>query len=127
MKNENPSGMNCSVKRYALILPLLLILASARTGSQELKKGESFRVSRSHLLKDGWKPVPYHNKYERVGIERELEQARIVEIESCAVDIPLCDFNYKKADLCLHLITWGETLADLKVYRWSNECSEDRK
>jgi hypothetical protein len=119
--------MNSSVKRCALLFLLILILASVQARSQELKKGEAFRVARDGLLKNGWVPVPYHHNWELVGIEHELEQARIVEMESCAGDAPLCAFNYKKNGLCLHLITAGEELPDLRVYRWSNECLQDRK
>jgi hypothetical protein len=116
-----------SLARIAVCLSLLLgNIFPAVACAQEPENGTSFLTTRNMLISEGWQPLNVHEgkKFSPMGIERQLIKAHIQEVDSCAVDMPLCLFHYKKADKCLRLVTQGETLQDLSVYNFTYECPD---
>ena len=113
-------------RSVAFILVLICTLLSTETYAQELKKGMPFKQGRKLLLKEKWRPVNVHKNdgYEYLGLERNMFNAHITEVDACAVDRPLCVLHYKKGKDCLRLITQGESLSELTVSSWTNECPE---
>lgn len=97
---------------------------SAQAGPLTLKKGAPFVQARAQLVKEGWRPVNVHagEDYDYVGIETALIEAKILEVESCAVDRALCIFNYQRGKRCLRVVTSGEELPSMSVESWSSRC-----
>lgn len=77
-----------------MLLMFGVTLPSAYASS--LKKGGLLTEARAQLIKRGWRPVDRRawEAYEPIGVETELRAARIMEVESCAIDRPLCIFSY---------------------------------
>ena len=87
------------------------------------RKGAPFVPFRAQLIKDGWRPVPVHaGDDEYVGVEAALIEAKIDEVESCAVDRALCIFNYRRGEHCLRVMAAGEELPTLSIESWSFQC-----
>lgn len=116
--------MKRTALRHGIGLLVLLCLAMPSAHAGGLKKGSLFSEARAQLIKQGWRPVDTHagEDYEPIGVETELLAAHIVEVESCAVDRPLCIFNYRRDKRCLRVITTGEELSELRVQSWSSRC-----
>lgn len=111
-------------KHIAIILLILSIFAGPAAHAGTLRKGLPFMQARIQLIKDGWHPVNIHTgeHYEYIGTETVLIDSHIYELESCAVDRPLCVFNYHRGKRCLRLVTHGEELSDMRVESWSFRC-----
>jgi hypothetical protein len=109
-----------------LLLQAMLFMPMAQAGT--LKKGAPFVQSRAQLIKDGWRPVNVHagEDYEYIGIETVLAEAKIYEVESCAVDRALCIFNYQQGKRCLRVVTSGEALPAMSIESWSSRCPAPR-
>lgn len=116
--------MTRTVRRDAIAFVLIFSLALPCAYAGGLKKGAFFSDARAQLVKQGWRPVDTHTgeAFEPIGLESELLAAQILEVESCAVDRPLCIFNYKRDKRCLRVITTGEELSELRVQSWSSTC-----
>lgn len=111
-------------KLVAIVLLILSILAVPVVQAGTLRKGIPFTQARTQLIKHGWRPVNIHagESYEYIGTETALIESHIYELESCAVDRPLCIFNYHRGKRCLRLVTHGEVLPDMRVESWSSSC-----
>lgn len=118
--------MRVVAKMVTCSLILILMLIPNIGYSKELKKGMRFLDARRLLIKSKWRPVVTHTakSYTFIGVENELVKAHIEEVESCAVDKAICQFNYKKGNKCLRLFTQGEKIKDMRVYHWSDECPD---
>jgi len=105
-----------------LLLQAMLVMPMAQAGT--LKKGAPFVQSRAQLIKDGWRPVNVHagEDYEYIGTETALAEAKIYEVESCAVDRALCIFNYQRGKRCLRVVTSGEELPAMSIESWTSRC-----
>src|SRR5476651_623356 len=90
--------------------------------AKELEEGMHLIAARKLLISKGWRPIKTNPVYG--GTEKILINAHIKEVESCAMDTPLCIFNYKKDDKCLRLYTEGEEIKDMRVTSWSDDCPE---
>ena len=119
-------NMNFAKKVIHLLL-LLVVVSSTAVHAKELKKGMPFLTARHALINAGWLPINVHEDktYPYIGTENDLIDAHIKEVEHCAMDQPLCIFNYKKNDKCLRLFTRGEEIKDMRVYHWTYECSDE--
>ncbi len=113
-------------KKAVCLLILVLIVFPSACYSVELKKGMKFLAVRKLLIKSKWQPIYVHKgkDYTFVGVENELIVAHIEEVENCAIDKSICQFNYKKHNKCLRLYTQGERIEDMRVYRWTYECPD---
>ena len=89
-----------------------------------LKKGELFLRARPRLLKKGWAPVRMHvnDGWEYTGLDKDFFIRKIVELDSCTIDISVCIFYYKKDGKCLRVNTIGEQISINKVTGWQEEC-----
>ena len=116
--------MSGSAKKAVCLLVLVLIAFPAMSYSQELKKGMRFPAARKLLIKSKWQPVNVHKgkDYTFIGVENALIKAHIEEVENCAIDKAICQFNYRKQSKCLRLYTQGEKIEDMRVYHWTDEC-----
>ncbi|ALV07121.1 hypothetical protein [Roseateles depolymerans] len=112
-----------------LLLMLLLTLLALPSHAAPLKKDAGFIQTRAQLLKEGWQPVTTQVGDEGgpIGTEASLIAAGIVEVESCAVDRPLCILNYRRHQRCLRLITSGEELPTMTVDSWTHRCPAPRR
>jgi len=110
--------------RRKLVLLMLCCAISSPVLAGALRKGESFEQVRANLIERGWKPINVHagESYVYIGTESVLIAAHVDEAESCAVDRPLCIFNYRRGTRCLRLMTQGETLPNMRVAGWSYRC-----
>ena len=90
--------------------------------AEGLKEGMSFLDARKTLISNGWRPILTKPVYG--GTEKILINANIKEVESCAMDTPLCIFNYRKDNKCLRLYTEGEEIKDMRVTSWTEDCPE---
>lgn len=110
------------MKQGGMLMTLMLLLPAAQAGT--LNKGVSFTEARVQLIGRGWTPVNVHasDNYEYIGTETALIGAHIDEVESCAMDRPMCIFNYRRGRRCLRLVTQGEELPDMRVESWSFRC-----
>lgn len=108
----------------ALSVLSMLALPGAQAGT--LKKGAPFMQTRAQLLKEGWRPVNVHagEDYPYMGTESALIQAKVVEVESCAVDRPLCILHYQRDKRCLRVITAGEEVPAMTIDSWTYRCPE---
>lgn len=116
-----------SFAKKAICLLILVLLAFPSAGySDELKKGMKFLAARKLLIKSKWQPVNVHKDkdYTFIGVENELIKAHIEEVENCAIDKAICQFNYRKKNKCLRLFTQGERIEDMRVYHWTDECPD---
>lgn len=106
------------------VLLLLTALTPIASDADGLKKGMRFLAARDLLMHEKWRPINVHqgDGYEYIGVEKALRTARIDELESCAVDIALCIYNYSRGRECLRLATEGEDIAEMRVYYWTHEC-----
>lgn len=111
-------------KFVAIALLILSLLAVPVVQAGTLRKGFLFTQARSQLIKHGWRPVNIHagENYEYFGTETALIESHIYELESCAVDRPLCIFNYRQGKRCLRLVTRGEELPNMRIESWSSRC-----
>lgn len=107
-----------------LVLLCLMALAPALANAKDLEVGMPFTVAKKLLITQKWQPVNVHygKKYQYIGIENKLIKKGFKELENCAIDKPYCIFNYKKADQCLRLVTFGERIKDMKVVEWKSTC-----
>ncbi len=74
-----------------------------------------YAVWRARMLRRGWKPRITNDTYidgtkvKDSGEARDMLDAGFVEVEDCSgTDYNFCDFNFKKGDYCLKIITIGE-------------------
>ncbi|WP_295748375.1 hypothetical protein [Undibacterium sp.] len=113
-------------RRYLVLLLLIFIPLISQSKTMEIENGMSLEKARKLLIKDKWRPVNVHvrDQYEYFGVEKELVERKIYEVEGCAMDKPLCIFHYKKADKCLRVITYGEQIKDMKIDHWTNACPD---
>ena len=116
--------MSSTIKRVLALLLALAIVFPPAAQAGSLKLGMKFTAARKLLLSQSWQPVNVHSgeAYEYIGIETALAKAQVLEVDSCAIDRPLCIFNYRKDTACLRLITRGERLTDMRVESWSDAC-----
>lgn len=112
--------------KMAMLLLLWLMLFPAAIHAKGLKEGMHFLTARKLLFNSAWRPINVHeaDNYAYIGIENQLVEAHINEVESCAIDKPVCLFNYKKGHQCLQVFTFGEEIKDMHVYRWTYGCSD---
>jgi hypothetical protein len=111
----------------ALLLALVMTLP-AIVQAKEISIGMKFRTARKLLITEAWQPVDVHagEAYEYMGTETALAKANIHELESCAMDRPLCIFNYRKGEACLRLVTEGEHINSMRVRSWTSDCPDMR-
>lgn len=102
---------------------LLVIVFSINAEGKELEEGMHLIVARKSLISNDWRPILTKPVYG--GTEKILINANINEVESCAMDTPLCIFNYRKDNKCLRLFTEGEEIKDMRVTSWSEDCPEE--
>jgi len=108
--------------KYAALVFFLSVSLPAQAQDYRIKEGMPFAKARSILLAHAWRPIAVDIESERIGVENQLVKKQIIEIESCAIDQPLCIFNYKKGAACLRVMTRGEKVKDLVIDSWSNDC-----
>lgn len=79
-----------------------------------------FAQARVQFIKQGWQSVNVHagEQYAYIGTERVLNGLNIDELESCAVNRPLCIFNYRRGKRGLQVVTHGEAVPDMRVEAW---------
>lgn len=95
------------------------------TQDLRLKVGEPFLRARLRIIKLGWKPIPLHQNdgYEYSGTDRILAERNILEVDGCSTDAgTLCIFFYSKLGECLRIDTIGESIGEITITRWTNEC-----
>jgi len=109
-------------------LSVLSLLALPGAQARTLKKGAPFMQTRAQLIKEGWQQVNVHGgeDYPYMGTELALIQAKVVEVESCAVDRPLCILHYQRDKRCLRVITAGEEVPSMTIDSWTFRCPEAR-
>ncbi|WP_047238337.1 hypothetical protein [Chromobacterium subtsugae] len=105
-----------------LFIPLILISTLANAETTFLKKDQSFKSARTSILKHGWKPVKNPDPSTLFGVDKMLYRAGYKEVNACAMDIAQCALLYKRSGQCLSLFIHGETIADMTVVSWTNEC-----
>lgn len=110
-------------------LSVLSVLAWPDAQAGTLKKGAPFMATRAQLLKEGWRPVNVHagEEYPYMGTESALIEAKVVEVESCAVDRPLCILHYQRDKRCLRVITSGEEVPSMTIDSWTSRCPEPQR
>lgn len=112
-------------KTCAVLAALLWITGAAwAEPAAFLKPGMPFQQARRLLLKEGWRPHRLAAQAGQVfiGTETQLAKAGIRELESCAVDRPLCLMHYRRGQQCLSLVTRGEVWPALAVDSWQFQC-----
>ena len=116
--------MNPARHVVVAVLSALAVFAVPSAQAGPLKKGAPFAQARTQLVKEGWRPVNVHagEDYDYLGVETALIEAKILEVESCAVDRALCIFNYQRGKRCLRVVTSGEELPSMSVESWSSRC-----
>lgn len=104
---------------FTAILPVLV-------HANDIQVGMPFKEARKLLFEKKWRPVDVHagTDYSYIGIEHQLIKNHFNELESCAVDRPICIFNYKRKNQCLRVFTSGEKMRAMSVVEWKNECPE---
>ena len=105
-----------------LLIPLILISTLANAEANFLKKDQSFKSARIAILKQGWRPVKNSDPSTLFGVDKMLYRAGYKEVNACAMDIAQCILLYKKRGQCLSLFVHGETIADMTVVSWTDEC-----
>jgi hypothetical protein len=107
----------------ASIAAALLVAISVTAHAQEIKIAMNFLHARELLIHKGWYPVQSKISGENIGVENILLRDGIKEVESCAIDRPLCIFMYSKNGNCLRLTTSGEDVATMKITDIAYSCS----
>jgi hypothetical protein len=104
-------------------------MSSASTSTDYLKKDQLFTSARKLLIEDKWVPVRMHaeQNYEYDGVEKDLVELKMFEVDSRSIDSSRCILYYMKNDQCLRIDTIGEHLRTMKIVQWSDECPTSTK
>lgn len=103
--------------RFVLVMAIVVAgMSVAQAAEPVLRKGQSFYSARAAVLRDGWQPVEIFeqdpdggNALHSWGDAKPFYRSGLKEVESCTgVDADYCDFNYRRKDRCLFLVTAGE-------------------
>ncbi|MBT1072774.1 hypothetical protein [Pelotalea chapellei] len=117
--------MRCLAQKTIHLLILLVIVLPTAVHAKELEIGMSIFAARKLLINKGWRPINIKDKIlPNSELEKSFLNAHIIEVESCAMDMPSCIFNYKKGDKCLRLYTLGEEIKDMRVNYWTYDCAD---
>lgn len=113
-----------------LLLPLILAVVVAGPSIAAAAEPQSliardYASARKILIKDHWVPV-HHLEIQEMEHDRRI-QRKYPEMDSCAMDKPVCSFSFKKAGKCLRIITWGEEMKSFKVDAIASDCWNDAK
>lgn len=100
----------------------ILVVVFAIAHADEVKVAMNFLHARKLLTHEGWHPVQSKIPGEHIGVENVLIRDGIKEVESCAIDRPLCIFNYSKNGKCLRLVTFGENVPTMQITDISYSC-----
>ena len=116
-------------KLQSHLVSLVLLAASCSTYAADttipyLKKGMSIQRANKALLLHGWKPDPEKMSREDPlwPKEKRIFKSGITAVEYCAIDVPLCNYKYKKKGKCLQITSRGKALRHLKLDYWTNDC-----
>ncbi|MBB5505044.1 hypothetical protein HDG35_001279 [Paraburkholderia sp. JPY681] len=101
----------------------LLVVFSVIAHADRVKVAMNFLNARKLLIQKGWHPVQSKTPGEHIGVENILIRNGIKEVESCAIDRPICIFNYAKKGKCLRLVTTGERVPTMQITDISSSCS----
>jgi hypothetical protein len=121
-----------AIKHVIFIILLQCLLAPAFIHAKELEIGMPFLDGRKLLIREGWRPLASESIFPYPEAEEAFHRLKIFEVESCAMDAPVCAFNYKKDDTCLQLFTYGaeikgvtEIKKGMHIYNWSYSCPDE--
>lgn len=92
----------------------------AAAAGQEALIGRDYASARKMLIKDRWVPVR-HTEIQTMEHDRKI-QRKYPEMDSCAIDKPVCSFSFKRAGKCARIITWGEEMKAFKVDAVVHDC-----
>lgn len=108
------------------LFPLLFAPnATAGRFDPESLVGTDYLSARKKLIKEGWAPVRYIDP-QLMDREKKI-QRKFPELDSCAIDKPVCSLSYRKQGKCLRVITWGEDMKSFEVNAIAHDCSNDGK
>ncbi len=79
-----------------------------------------YAAVRNLLVKDRWVPIR-HSEVQPLYHDRMI-QRKYPELDSCAVDKPVCSFSFKKEGKCLRIITGGEYMKSFSVSTIAQDC-----
>ena len=117
--------------RTRLLAPVAILLAIvagtplAVAAEPEALIGRDYASARKLLIRAHWVPV-HHSEMQTMELDRKV-QRKYPEIDSCAIDKPVCSFSFKKAGKCLRIITWGEEMKSFEVNAIAHGCLNDAK
>jgi hypothetical protein len=109
----------------SILLALLAGSPFAVAAEAETLIGRDYASARKILIKDNWIPAHYV-ELQTMEHDRKI-QRKYPEMDSCAMDKPVCSFSFKKAGRCMRVITWGEEIESFKVNAIVHECLDDAK
>jgi hypothetical protein len=87
--------------------------------------GRDYASARKILIKGHWVPL-YRSEVQTMEHDRKI-QRKYPEMDSCAIDKPVCSFSFKKAGKCMRVITWGEEMKFFTVNAIAHDCLDDAK
>lgn len=113
--------------RQLLTGALIFTTLTSANAQPFLKEGMLFSHARTLLLKDGWVPVDLHPNSQALDVGTQeviLIKKGIREVDICSMDAgALCNFFYKKKQICLRVTTRGEALNYMHVIDWKTDSS----
>ena len=117
---------------YRLFIPLccaaLLATSAHARDLPYLREGMTASAARQQLRQRHW--VPDRSAHTRSipmwGQDKRLYQKGFTEIESCAVDRPVCLLKYRRQHTCLEVVIEGEQVQHMRVTGWTQQCEIGR-
>lgn len=120
--------MTTCTKLLVVTAVLLAIVAEAPVAvaaEPEALIGRDYASARKILIKEHWVPV-HHSEVQTMEHDRKI-QRKYPEMDSCAMDKPVCSFSFKKIGRCMRVITWGEEMKSFTVTAIVHDCLDDAK
>jgi len=119
--------LSLSRKFFLTSLTLAFFLPSAVAAGfdPESLVGKDYVPARKTLLREGWTPVR-HTDPQLMDWKKKIKR-KYPELDSCAVDKPVCSLSFRKHGTCLRLITWGEDMKSFTVNAIAYDCLNDEK
>lgn len=118
-----------SLPRKLLLIVLLPIFLVAHAVAGEFEPesliGKDYVSARNSLARIGWIPVR-HVDLHSMDWGKEIQQ-KFPEMDSCAMDRPVCSFSFRKKGKCLRVITSGENTKSLLVNAIVHDCLDGEK
>jgi hypothetical protein len=110
-----------------LICGMLLGLVATATQADDLAylhAGMGAQAARRAVLQHGWVSdrTPHSRSVPAWGLQQRLLLQGFAEVESCAVDRPVCLLKYARHTACLEVVVEGESARHMRVTAWTQDC-----